>query len=107
MLFTYDVDYLFFVMAESLLKNKEKLYDLSETLTLVYHDKKKLFMRPVGNYVAYFPALKENIGYIEKLFDHPIVPEENMKRTISHYTTLNQIVSSYTLIYTILTFLTL
>ena len=106
-IFTYDVDYLFYEIAKSLVEAKEHLYDYENTLEVLYHDKKKIFTKPVLSYQEQYPKLKENMEYLEKLLQKSIFTDNFKKRLAQNYRTLKRVTRISNSIHTILTFLTL
>ncbi len=107
MIFTYDVDYVFYETAKQLEQSKEKLVDYQWSAEVLYHDKKKLFSKPVATYMSYFPQIQENMDYLEDLLKKEIFTKEFRKRLMENYQTTQKIsgISSFT--HTILVFLTL
>lgn len=105
--FTYDIDSIFYQMAKTILEEKNAIYDYKNTLSLLYHDKKTIFTKPVLSYLEQFPRLQENMKYLEKLLQKEIFPAEKKKRLDQNSKTLHKIARIHALTHTILVFLTL
>lgn len=106
-LFTYDVDFAFYEMARALFEAKDTLYDYENTLEILYHDKKRIFTKPVLTYKQQFPKIQENIDYLEKLLQKKIFTNTFHTKLTQNYQILQKIGTIYSFIHTILTFLTL
>lgn len=106
-IFTYDIDYVFYEMAKTLIAAKDELYDYENTLSVLYHDKDRIFRKPVLSYQEQFPKLKENMDYLENLLKKDIFPEKFTTRLDQNYHTLQKVSRISALTNTILTFRTL
>lgn len=106
-IFTYDVDYVFYEMAKNILQSKDEIYDYQNTLEILYHDKKRIFTKPVLTYQEQFPKIKENMEYLEKLLQKKIFTDNFRQRLAQNYRTLQRISRLSATTHTILTFLTL
>lgn len=90
-IFIYDVDYIFYEMAKNILAAKDQIYDYENTLNLLYHDKKRIFTKPVLTYEQQFPKILENVDYLEKLLQKPIFTEDFRKKVTSTHETLQKV----------------
>ena len=106
-IFTYDMDYVFYEMAKNILEVKDSLYDYKNALEVLYHDKKQLFSKPVKSYQQQFPKIRENMQYLEKLLQKPIFTEKFQKRLTQNYRTLQRTSRISRALHTMITFLTL
>jgi|GEM_PF-6318089 len=106
-IFTYDVDFVFYEMAKHILDAKDELYDYDNALEILYHDKKRIFTKPVLAYQEQFPKIRENMEYLEKLLQKDIFSDKFRKRLTQNYHTLQRISATSRTTHTILTFRTL
>lgn len=106
-IFTYEVDYIFYETARALYQAKESIYEYEKNVNLLYHDKKKIFTKPVLTYETQFPRIWENVRYLEELLGKKIFTDSFSERARKSYQTLHQIHKVNRVTHTILTFRTL
>lgn len=106
-IFTYDIDFVFYEISRTLVAAKDELYDYQNTLEVLYHDKNRIFRKPVLSYQEQFPKIKENMEYLEKLLKKRIFAEDFTQRLHQNYHTLQKVSRISSLTHTILAFWTL
>lgn len=106
-IFTYDMDYVFYEMAKNILDVKDSLYDYKNALEVLYHDKKQIFTKPIRTYQQQFTKIQENVDYLEKLLQKPLFTEKFKKRLTQNYRTLQRTSRISRALHTILIFFTL
>ncbi len=106
-IFTYDLDFVFYEMAKNIEAGKDSLYDYQNTLEILYHDKKAIFTKPIKSYQEQFPKIQENVAYLEKLLQKEIFAADFRKRLNQNYQALQRVSKVSAFVHTILTFWTL
>ena len=106
-LFTYEVDYMFYEIARTLYQAKDTIYEYKKSVEVLYHDKKKIFTKPIVSYETHFPVLQENVHYLEQLLEKKIFTDSFGERVQNNYKTLRQIHKINIVTHTILAFWTL
>lgn len=107
MVFTYDIDFVFYEMARQIEREKETIYGQSDSLDVLYHDKQRIFSKPVLSYQQQFAKIKENMDFLEKLLNKSIFSTKFRKRLEENYQTLQRIGKISSATHIMLIFLTL
>lgn len=107
MIFTYDVDFVFYEIARRIEKEKSMIYEHQDSLDILYHDKQKIFSKPIRTYQQQFTKIRENMDFLEKLLNKQIFSTKFRKRLDENHQTLQRIGKISSATHIMLTFLTL